>query len=77
MAYSTLTEAPMGSHCVVTELGGQGAMKRRLMDLGLVEGTEVSPLFESIFKNPRAYHIRGAVIALRNEDSDQIKVSVK
>lgn len=77
MAYRALTEAPLGSCCVVKELGGQGAMKRRLMDLGLVEGTEVSPLFESIFKNPRAYHIRGAVIALRNEDSDLIKISIK
>lgn len=72
-----LSEAPVGSRCVVSKLGGRGAMKRRLMDLGLVEGTEVSPLFESIFKNPRAYYIRGAVIALRREDSDLIKITLR
>lgn len=72
----SLSNAALGSRCVVTRLEGFGPMKRRLMDLGLVEGTEVSPLFESIFKNPRAYHIRGAVIALRREDSDLIKVKM-
>ena len=70
----TLSGAPVGARCIVTELGGRGAMKRRLMDLGLVEGTEVSPLFGSIFGNPRAYYIRGAVIALRDEDAALIKI---
>ena len=76
MSDTVLTAAPIGSHCTVSALGGGGPMRRRLMDLGLVEGTEVSPLFESIFKTPRAYYIRGAVIALRREDTDLIRVTL-
>lgn len=72
-----LSDAPTGQKCVVKRLDGRGAMKERLMDLGLIEGTYVTPLFESIFKNPRAYYIRGAVIALRREDSDLISVSME
>ncbi len=72
-----LSDAPIGSRCTVVRSDGRAAMKRRLMDLGLVEGTEVSPLFEGIFGNPRAYSIRGAVIALRREDTDRISVTVR
>ena len=69
-----LPDAPLGSACLVKGIGGSGAMKHRLMDLGLVEDTIISPLFESLSGNPRAYNLRGAVIALRNEDAKQIKV---
>ncbi len=69
-----LSSVPIGTDCVVSGVGGRETMKQRLMDLGLVDGTRVSPLFESLGGNPRAYNIRGAVIALRNEDADFIKV---
>ncbi|MGN1098142.1 MAG: ferrous iron transport protein A [Clostridia bacterium] len=72
-----LSGAPLGTDCTVKALEGMGPMKRRLIDLGLVEGTRVSPLFESLSGNPRAYCIRGAVIALRNEDAKLIKVAAR
>ena len=69
-----LPDAPLGSNCLVKSIGGSGAMKHRLMDLGLLEDTIISPLFESLSGDPRAYNLRGAVIALRNKDAKQIKV---
>lgn len=45
-----------------------GPMRRRLMELGLVEGTRVSCAFASPGGDPAAYEIRGTLIALRRED---------
>lgn len=57
----------------VGELGSQtGSIRRRLLDIGLVEGTPVSCLQRSPAGDPVAYLIRGAVIAIRSEDSAQI-----
>lgn len=47
----------------------RGPMRRRLMELGLVEGTPVSCAFASPGGDPAAYEIRGTLIALRREDS--------
>ncbi len=74
MEATTLSSAPLGRKFVVKRLDITGPMRRRLMDLGLIDGTRVTPLYESIFKNPRAYYIRGAVIALRKNDTDLITV---
>lgn len=51
-----------------------GAMARRAGDLGLMEGTSITCVHQSPSGDPRAYLIRGAVIALRNEDASQISV---
>jgi len=53
----------------------EGGARKRLMDLGLIEGTEVKSLYKSPAGNPIAYMIRGAVIALRTDVSENILVS--
>ncbi len=70
-----LNTAPVGTSCLVRSVGGDGPMRRRLMDLGLVDGARITPLFESIGGDPRAYDIRGAVIALRGMDAELISVA--
>ena len=47
---------------------------RRLLDLGIVEGTRVKRLFSAPSGDPAAYQIRGAVIALRASDAAAIAV---
>ena len=49
-------------------------MYRRFQDLGLIEGTLVRCLMKSPLGAPKAYLIRGAVIALRKSDSDTVTV---
>ena len=50
------------------------AMRRRLQDIGLISGTRVECVGVSPLGDPAAYLIRGAVIALRREDSDGVQL---
>lgn len=72
-----LFNLPVGKSAVVTSLNAGGITRRRMMDLGLVPGTEVEALRYSPFKDPRAFKIRGAVIALRREEGCQVLVEYK
>ncbi|MCM1228319.1 MAG: ferrous iron transport protein A [Clostridium sp.] len=58
----------------VVRLDTKGSMRRRLQDIGLVEGTMVRCLRKSPYGDPVAFLIRGAVIALRNEVSSEIVI---
>ena len=64
-----------GGRARVVRLDTEGAMRRRLLDLGLVEGTTVECLHRSIWGDPAAYQSRGAVIALRQSDGEGILVA--
>ncbi|HHW54888.1 MAG TPA: ferrous iron transport protein A [Firmicutes bacterium] len=70
----TLAHLAPGSEALVTALGGEGAIRRRLLDLGLVPGTRVKALRTSPLGDPKAYQIRGAVIALRAEEASLIAI---
>ena len=69
-----LSAVPEGSVAKVINLFTTGSMRRRLQDIGLIEGTDVECLQKSPSGAPVAYYIRGAVIALRSEDSRNILV---
>lgn len=64
----TLAELAPGETGRISLLSAQEPLGRRLTDLGLIPGTVVSCLGESPLGDPRAYRIRGAVIALRRKD---------
>ena len=64
-----------GESCVVKNLESRPEIRRRLQDMGLVPKTRVKCLFQSPFGDPCAYLVRGAVIALRRDDADDIFVS--
>ncbi|HIY08403.1 MAG TPA: ferrous iron transport protein A [Firmicutes bacterium] len=69
-----MSQLKEGQDAVVTCLELDGAIRRRLIDLGLMENTPVRCLQKSPWGDPAAYWIRGAVIALRREDSSRILV---
>lgn len=69
-----LNHLPEGSIAYVRTIHTKGSMRRRLYDLGLIPGTKVECLQKSMFGDPIAFIIRGAVIALRNCDSREIVV---
>ena len=52
----------------------QGFTRRRFLDLGLTPGTKISPELNNAFREPRAYRVRGTLIALRNDQASQILV---
>lgn len=67
----------IGESGVVKVLFAEENIKRRLLDIGLIEGTKISCVLKSPSGDPLAYLIRGAVIALRKEDTAKILVDTK
>ena len=67
----TLKENQVGQ---VEKILLSGKIRNRLNDLGLIEGTYIECLYRN--KGISAYMIRGAVIALRAEDTSQIKIII-
>ena len=63
-----------GQRAIVKELGTKGNMRRRFLDLGLIENTVIECLGRSPGGDPFAFEIRGAVIAIRSEDCADILI---
>ena len=70
-----LHQLPLGSRGKVMQINVNGAVRRRMLDLGLTFSTEVAALQRSPSGDPTAYFIRGTVIALRSGDAQQILIS--
>ncbi len=71
----SLSDIAVGEQVSVTALTTQGGMRRRLLDLGLTQHTQIECLGRSPGGDPSAYLIRGAVIAIRKADSKTILVT--
>ncbi len=74
---TTLDMVSTGELATVIEVNTQLSLKQRLYDIGLVPGTKIKVVHQSPAGNPRAYLVRGAVIALRNCDAQNICVRVE
>ena len=70
----TLNDAKLNDTVTIKSLNCTGKLQRRFLDLGIIPGTKITPVFSSIFNDPIAYEVRGFVIAIRNEDSKKIIV---
>lgn len=71
-----LDDLPLGMLGKVDTLNCGGAIRRRLLDLGIVKGTKILPILKSPSGDPTAFVIRGSTIALRKEDATLILVNV-
>ena len=60
----------------ILEITDETGIRRRLEELGFIDGSEVECLMSSPLGDPTAYLIRGAVIALRSTDAKSVKVEV-
>ncbi len=67
-----LARLKAGQAATVQSLAAQGSIRRRLQDIGLIEGTTVECVGISPLGDPAAYLIRGAVVALRNSDAARV-----
>ena len=74
---TTLNLLREGQCAHITSLQMRGAMRRRVMDFGLIEGTHVRCLRESPCGDPVIYCVRGTMLALRKQDSRYIAVEVE
>ncbi len=69
-----LSDMKPGEKACITSLSVKSPIRRRLLDIGLIEGTKIECVGKSPCGDPKAFLIRSAVIALRNDDSRNIKV---
>ena len=70
----SLAQVATGQTVRISALYTTGALRRRLLDVGLIEGTMVECVGCSPCGDPKAFLIRDAVIALRREDCGTIAV---
>ncbi len=70
----SLDEIKLNEKAIIKKVECQGNIKRRLLDLGFIKGTEITPILISPSKDPRAFYIRGSTIALRKEDAKNVLV---
>lgn len=71
----TLNNLKTGEKARVCALFSDTSVRRRLLDIGLVEKAEIECVGKSPLGDPSAFLIRGAVIAIRSEDCEKILVS--
>ena len=69
-----LNDIAEGETAIVSSLTTVGSMRRRLLDLGVIEQTSIECIGSSPSGNPRAYRIRGAIIAIRRDDCSTILI---
>ena len=69
----TLNQLNLGDSCIVKNLHESSDLYRRFLDLGIIPGTRIQCVLYNPFGDPKAYEIRGAVIAIRNQDAWHIE----
>ena len=65
----TLSELSLNKTGYIKDLKCGNGVKRRLLDLGLIPGTKIIPIFVSPSGDPTAFEVRGSIIAIRIEDT--------
>ncbi len=72
----TLRETKIGETVKVVKLHGEGAIKRRIMDMGITKGTEVYVRKVAPLGDPIELTVRGYELSLRKADAEMIEVEV-
>ncbi|MCR5460701.1 MAG: ferrous iron transport protein A [Acetatifactor sp.] len=69
-----LKEAKVGQTVTVVKLNGEGAIKRRIMDMGITKGTEVYVRKVAPLGDPIEITVRGYELSIRKADAEKIEV---
>ena len=70
----TLRELPLGKSAKVVKLTGEGAIKRRIMDMGITKGTELIVRKVAPLGDPIEITVRGYELSLRKADAEMVEV---
>lgn len=71
---NTLKQCKIGDTVTVAKLHGEGAVKRRLMDMGITKGTEVHIRKVAPLGDPIEITVRGYELSLRKADAEMIEI---
>lgn len=72
--FSTLDKLTPGQRGKIVSLATSQPMRRRLLDIGFSEGTEITCIMKSPLGDPTAYLVRGTLIALRREEAGTVNI---
>ena len=70
----TLREVPIGGKAKVIKLHGEGAIKRRIMDMGITRGTEIYVRKVAPLGDPIEVNVRGYELSIRKADAEMVEV---
>ena len=70
----TLKEVKIGQSAIIKKLHGEGAVKRRIMDMGLTKGTEVYVRKVAPLGDPVEITVRGYELSIRKGDAEMIEI---
>ena len=70
----TLRETPVGETVKVVRLHGEGAVKRRIMDMGITRGVEIFVRKVAPLGDPVEITVRGYELSLRKADAEMVEV---
>ena len=70
----TLRDVKIGETCTVVKLHGEGAIKRRFMDMGITKGVVIKVVKVAPLGDPIEINVRGYELSLRKADADLIEV---
>lgn len=70
----TLNELPVGKAAVITKVGGAGALRSRLLDMGLIPKTKIVITKVAPMGDPIELRLRGYTLTIRIEDAKNIEV---
>ena len=71
---SSLREVPVGGRAKVVKIHGEGAVKRRIMDMGITKGVEIQVRKVAPLGDPIEITVRGYELSLRKADAESIEV---
>lgn len=74
ISMKTLKDIKIGKTCRVVKLHGEGAIKRRIMDMGITKGVEIYVRKVAPLGDPIEINLRGYELSLRKADADMIEV---
>lgn len=73
---STLDKLAIGTSCTAIKVNGSDKIKNRFLDVGLTDDTKIECLFYGPRREINAYLIKGAIIAIRKEDAENIVINI-
>ncbi len=71
----TLRDVAVGQTATVAKIHGEGALKRRIMDMGITNGTEIYVRKVAPLGDPVEVTVRGYELSLRKEDADILEMA--
>ncbi|SDE12182.1 FeoA family protein [Sporomusa acidovorans] len=71
---STLADLAVGTTCKISSVELDSLLRRRILDLGILPGTQVQCVRKSPAGDPIAFKVRDTTIALRSDDASLIKI---